>query len=88
MVLGIIGTYMHRLFIVLGGSFFALYMIINGMLLAFWPRHYLRFYDFWVNRDSVGKAAPWRKDVENVEYRLFGLVALASGLAILWGIFH
>ena len=89
MVLGTIGTCMHNhLFGVLSSLLLALFVMANGVVLVFWPRHYLRFYDFWVNRSSIGKAAPWRKDVEKVEYRLLGLGAIVSGLVILWSIFH
>src|ERR1035437_4036622 len=48
-------------------------MITNGLLLAFWPLQFLRFYDFWNRGDYVGRAASWRKKVGKVEYRLLGL---------------
>ena len=75
---------MHNGFIVAIGLLLALFMITNGVLLALWPRRFLRFYDFWASGDYVGKAAPWRKSVEKVEFRLLGLIALVVGVAILW----
>jgi hypothetical protein len=78
----------HNLFVILIGLFLALFMIANGALLAFWPRQFLRFYDFWASGDYVGKAASWRKNVEKVEYRLLGAAAFIFGIAILWDIFR
>ncbi len=80
-------AYVHN-FIVSIGLFLALFMIANGILLVFWPRYFLRFYDFWTSGDYVGKTAPWRKNVEKVEYRLLGLGAVVLGIVILWDIFR
>ncbi len=61
-------------------------MIANGLLLAFWPDHFLRFYDFWNRGDYVGKTANWRKNVETIQYRLLGVGAFVVGIAIMWDI--
>jgi hypothetical protein len=79
---------MNNMFIVSVGLFIAFFMIANGLLLAFWPHRFLRFYDFWNRGDYVGKTASWRKNVEKVEYRLLGLGALVVGIAIIWDVFR
>jgi hypothetical protein len=61
-----------------------LFVIANGLLLAFSPGRFLRFYDFWNRGDYVGKTASWRKNVEKMEYRLLGAGALVVGVAIIW----
>lgn len=77
---------MHNMFIISMGMFLALFMIANGLLLAFWPGHFLRFYDFWNRGDYVGKTASWRKKVDTVEYKLLGLSALVVGVVVFWDI--
>ena len=77
-------TCMHNVFIVSIGLFMGFFMIANGLLLAFWPLRFLRFYDLWNRGDYVGKTASWRKNVERTEYRLLGLGALAVGVAMVW----
>ena len=62
----------------------ALFVIANGLLLAFWPAHFLRFYDFWSRGDYVGKTAPWRKNVGKIEFRLLGLGFLVVGIGMFW----
>jgi uncharacterized protein YjeT (DUF2065 family) len=66
------------------GLLMALFVSANGLLLAFWPLRFLRFYDFWNRGDYVGKTASWRKNVEKTEYRLLGLGALVVGVAMVW----
>jgi hypothetical protein len=61
-------------------------MVTNGVLLAFWPRRFLRFYDFLAGGDYVGKTAAWRKNVEKFEYRIVGLGALVVGMVIIWDV--
>jgi hypothetical protein len=75
---------LHNVFIISIGVFLALFVITNGLLLAFWPTRFLRFYDFVNRGDYVGKAAPWRKDVEKIEYRLLGVGFLVAGMLMLW----
>ena len=77
---------MHNIVMVSLGLFMAFFMIANGLLLAFWPRRFLRLYDFWNSGDYVGKTASWRKNVEKLEYRRLGLGALVVGIAIIWDI--
>jgi hypothetical protein len=77
---------MHHLFIVSIGLFIGLFMIANGVLLVFWPRLFLRFYDLWASGDYVRRNAPWRKNVESGEARILGLGAAVFGMAILWDI--
>jgi hypothetical protein len=66
------------------GLFMGLFIIINGTLLAFWPIRFLRFYDFWNRGDHVGRTASWRGNVEKMEFRLLGLVAMVIGAAMIW----
>ncbi len=73
---------MHNMFVISIILFMAFFMIANGLLLAFWPQRFLRFYDFWNRGDYVGRTAPWRKNVEKIEYRLLGLGALVVGIAM------
>ena len=63
-----------------------LFLMTNGLLLTFWPRRFLRFYDFWNPGDYVGRTAHWRSDVEKMEYRLLGLVSVVFGAAIVWNL--
>lgn len=77
---------MHSLFVVLVGLFIALYMVVNGLLLALWPERFLRFYDFLNRGDYVGRSAPWRRNVGNWEYRLLGVVALVVGIVMIWNL--
>jgi uncharacterized protein YjeT (DUF2065 family) len=75
---------LHNILIFSFGLVFALFAIANGLLLAFWPAGFLRFYDFCNPGDYVGKAAPWRKNVEKIEYRLLGVGFLVVGMLMLW----
>jgi len=68
------------------GSFAALFLIVNGSLLLFWPRHFLRFYDFWNRGDYIGRNAAWRKDVHTTEYKLLGVAFVVGGAVIIWGV--
>jgi uncharacterized protein YjeT (DUF2065 family) len=77
---------MHNVFIVSIGLFMGFFMIANGLLLAFWPQRFLRFYDFWNRGDYIGRTASWRKNVEKAEYRLLGLGAMVAGVAIIWDV--
>jgi hypothetical protein len=74
----------HNPFFISIGLLMGLFMIANGLLLAFWPGRFLRFYDFWNRGDYVGKTASWRNNVEKIENRLLGVGALAVGLAMIW----
>ena len=42
----------HNVFFISIGVFLGLFVIANGLLLAFWPVQFLRFYDFW-NRGTT-----------------------------------
>jgi uncharacterized protein YjeT (DUF2065 family) len=75
---------MHNTLVISIGVLVALFMIANGLLLVFWPGHFLRFYDFWNRGDYVGKTDSWRKDVETIVWRLLGLGALVVGIAMIW----
>lgn len=75
---------MNNTFFISIGLLMALFVSANGLLLAFWPLRFLRFYDFWNRGDYVGKTASWRKNVEKTEYRLLGLGALVVGVAMVW----
>jgi hypothetical protein len=77
---------MTDFFFILIGFVMGLFLITNGLLLTFWPRRFLRFYDFWNPGDYVGRTATWRSDVEKIEYRLLGLVFVVSGAAIVWNL--
>jgi hypothetical protein len=68
------------------GLLLALFMIANGVLLVFWPKRFLRFYDFWARGDYVGKTALWRRNVERIEYRFLGLGTLVAGGVVLYNI--
>jgi hypothetical protein len=70
------------------GLLMGLFVIANGLLLAFWPGRFLRFYDFWNRGDYVGKTASWRKNVAKMEYRLLGAGALVVGVAIILDLVH
>jgi hypothetical protein len=72
------------MFVISIGLFMGLFLLLNGLLLAFWPERFLRFYDFWNRGDYVGKTGSWRKNVEKLEYRLFGAGALVVGIAVIW----
>jgi len=74
-------TRVDNIFIISIGLFMGLFLLLNGLLLAFWPGRFLRFYDFWNRGDYVGKTASWRKNVEKLEYRLLGAGALVVGIA-------
>jgi hypothetical protein len=74
------------MFMILIGIFFALFMIANGSLLLFWPKYFLRFYDFWSHGDYVGRAARWRSSVGKIGYRLLGLGASFAGVLMLWNL--
>ena len=75
---------MHSGFLIWIGLLMGLFVIANGLLLAFWPVRFLRFYDFWNRGDYVGKTAAWRRDVGKMEYRLLGLGAVVVGAAMVW----
>jgi uncharacterized protein YjeT (DUF2065 family) len=77
---------MQKMFFISIGLLMGLFLIANGLLLAFWPRRFLRFYDFWARGDYVGRTAPWRKNVETLEYRLFGLLTIVAGGVMMWDI--
>ena len=63
-----------------------LFVIANGLLLLFWPKHLLRFYDFWARGDYVGRAGRWRNNIGGFEYRFFGLGCVAVGLYMIWNL--
>ena len=73
---------MHNIFFILIGLLMGLFVFANGLLLAFWPCRFLRFYDFWNRGDYVGRTASWRRDIEKMEYRLLGFGAVVVGAAI------
>ncbi|MGB6776012.1 MAG: hypothetical protein WBD25_07645 [Terriglobales bacterium] len=75
---------MNNTFFILIGLLMGLFIIANGLLLAFWPKRFLRFYDFWNRGDYVGKTASWRGNVEKMEYRLLGSAAVVVGAAMIW----
>jgi len=79
---------MHGTFLIFIGLLVGLFVITNGLLLAFLPGRFLRFYDFWSRGDYVGKTALWRKNVEKMEYRLLGLGAIVVGVAMVWDLVH
>lgn len=62
----------------------ALFVAVNGLLLAFWPDRFLWFYDFWNRGDYVAKTASWRNNVGKIEYRFFGVGAFIVGIAMFW----
>jgi uncharacterized protein YjeT (DUF2065 family) len=78
------GIGVQNTFFISIGLLMGLFVIANGLLLAFWPTRFLQFYDFWNRGDYVGKAASWRKNVETIEYRLPGLGAVVIGAAMVW----
>jgi uncharacterized protein YjeT (DUF2065 family) len=79
---------MRNLLLISTGLIVGGFIILNGLLLAIWPKHFLRFYDFWTPGDYVAKTASWRKDVHKLEARLFGLVLVAIGVASAWAVLH
>lgn len=76
---------MKKAFFLAIGLFMGIFMTTNGVLLIFWPRHFLRFYDFYARGEWV-KTATWRKDVGNFDWKMFGLITLVAGIAILWDV--
>jgi hypothetical protein len=66
--------------IVVLGMAFACLVAVNGGLLIFRPNLFLKFYDRQNPGDYWGKSADWRKDVQNTEYKILGVVLLLSGL--------
>jgi len=81
-----LGKMREKHFVVLIGFVMGLFLIANGLLLAFWPRRFLRFYDFWNPGDYVGRTASWRSDVEKMECRLLGLAFVVFGAAMVWNL--
>jgi len=78
----------HNVFFISIGVFLGLFLIASGLLLAFWPVRFLRFYDFWNRGDYVGRTASWRQKVGTIEYRLLGLVCFVAGVVVLWDVLH
>jgi hypothetical protein len=78
----------HNALFISIGVLLGLFVIANGLLLAVWPVHFLRFYDFWNRGDYVGRTASWRQKVGSIEYRLLGLVCFAAGVFVLWNVLH
>jgi len=68
------------------GALIGLFVIANGLLLLFWPKRFLRFYDIWARGDYVGRTGTWRNNVAGFEGKLLGLGFLIAGVAALWGV--
>jgi hypothetical protein len=69
---------------ILLGWFLGLFVAANGLLLLFWPKHFLRFYDIWARGDYVGRTGRWRENVAGFEGKLLGLGFLMAGVYVLW----
>jgi hypothetical protein len=74
---------LKQLILIVLAIFVVCLIVVNGILLAFWPDSFLRFYDWQNPGDHVGKTAPWRKNVHNFEWRCFGVLTAVSGLFFL-----
>ncbi len=79
---------MANVFFIGIGVFLGLYMLASGLLLAFWPAQFLRFYDFWNGGDYVGRTASWRKKIGSIESKLLGIGFFIAGVIVLWNILH
>ena len=55
-------------------------------MLVFWPKRFLKFYDFWAGGDYVGKIGAWRNSVEKFESKLLEMGALVMGVVIIWDV--
>ena len=77
---------MNEAFVNAIGSFAALFVIVNGSLLLFWPQHFLRFYDFYNRGDYFGRTGAWRKDVHTMQYKLLGVAFVIGGAVIIWSL--
>ena len=71
------------MFLIWVGVFVGFFLVGNGVLLSFWPKHFVRFYEIWAAGDHVGKARIHR-DVERFEYRCLGLAFVIAGLYMIW----
>jgi hypothetical protein len=60
------------------------FVIAYGTLLSWRPDLFLRFHDFFLDRTSWGKIAPWRKNVYNRDYTVLGGIYVAAGLFFLF----
>jgi hypothetical protein len=58
--------------------------VYDSLLKTFWPRQFLRFFDFWAGGDVIAKTGTWRNKIYKFEYRILGLGALVVGLMIMW----
>ncbi len=76
------------MFLICLGVFVGLFVIANGLLLLFWPKYFLRFYDFWARGDYAGRTGRWRNNVGSFGYRFFGLGCVAVGLYMTWNFFR
>jgi hypothetical protein len=65
------------------GVIVGFFLLANGVLLLFWPKGFVRFYDVWAGGDYVGRAHI-RRDVKSWKYKILGLLFGAAGLYIIW----
>jgi len=79
---------LQNAFFILLGVLIGAFAMTNGLLLAIWPKHFLRFYDRWARGDYVGRSASWRKEVTQLRYKLLGAGLFAVGAAVIWDIVH
>jgi len=62
-----------RLTVIVFATIFLCDWVTLGVLLIFSPDLFLRFFD-WQNRGEWTRTAEWRKDVHNMEWKLFGVL--------------
>lgn len=62
------------------GLIFCLILSLNGVLLLFRPKLFLKFYQWQNPGDRWGRNASWKKAVNGTEYKALGAVLLLSGL--------
>jgi len=66
----------------------ALLAVLNGVLLAFLPKYFLRAYDCYARGDYVGRTAEWRAKIDNPEYKIAGIALAAFGIFIIYVVVH
>ena len=83
MTLAIVSDWRHVALIAFG-ILAGIYLLVNGLALAFRPNLFLRLYD-WENRgDCVGRSASWRKDVHNTDWKALGIAFAIAAVCMLW----
>jgi hypothetical protein len=70
--------------VLIGVAIVACFIIINGLLIVFSPRLFLRLHDFWARGDYVTKTDKWRTNWYTFEAKLLGLVFVLVGIVFLF----